>query len=303
MWNDEYEVLQYVSKSSPHLADLSPQPLRPARQPGAGIEEEPLVLLFIEGDTLDAVYPRGSALPSPLLDEIVGIFAAMAKVQEVDLPRVPSDWPSGDDSSAFIRRLATFAQRDVEPLVREKLHPLLERLGLPEHALQRFVDRIPRLKRRPFCLLHTDLHRGNLVVGPQDRVSVIDWEFAMTGDPIYDISTHMVRMGYPASQFDSVIGSWKASLDAARPGLTEGIRADLPIYLAYERAQSIYPDILRAASSLGALIEEGVFARAVARIESALQRAAAPLQLERTPDRRQIATALREWHRSRVGGS
>jgi aminoglycoside phosphotransferase (APT) family kinase protein len=41
--------------------------------------------------------------------------------------------------------------------------------------------------------LHGDWRVGNLVVGPDGLVSVLDWEFAHVGDPLDDLAWPLVR--------------------------------------------------------------------------------------------------------------
>lgn len=54
---------------------------------------------------------------------------------------------------------------------------------------------------RPFSLLHTDLHRDNVIFSYHGDPPLIcvDWELATYGDPVHDLATHLVRTAYPGS--------------------------------------------------------------------------------------------------------
>ena len=99
-----------------------------------------------------------------------------------------------------------------------------------------------------------------------------------------------------------MIDAWEQAVKAVSPLHADGLRQDLPHYLAYERAQSVYPDIIRAAQSLGAAIEEATLAAAVRRIRAALLAAALPLRLGVLPDDEHISKLLVDWVRSRAAG-
>ncbi|ANY19639.1 Putative aminoglycoside phosphotransferase [Tsuneonella dongtanensis] len=55
-----------------------------------------------------------------------------------------------------------------------------------EFALRWLRDRVP--DDRPHVLLHGDFRTGNLVVGPQGLVAVLDWELAHLGLAAYDLA-------------------------------------------------------------------------------------------------------------------
>jgi aminoglycoside phosphotransferase (APT) family kinase protein len=64
-------------------------------------------------------------------------------------------------------------------------HPAIE-LGL-------WWLRENRPPERPPVVNHGDYRIGNVVVGPEGLVGVLDWEFAHLGDPVRDVAFSMVR--------------------------------------------------------------------------------------------------------------
>lgn len=173
---------------------------------------------------------------------------------------------------------------------------LFTSLDVPADVLRRWRDRVPRLRRRPFTLLHGDLHRQNIIVRDDGELALVDWELAMWGDPLHDLAIHLVRMRYPADQRRTVVKSWQA---AVRPEVAAGLEQDLPVYLDHERAQSLFADTLRAALSLPADPQPGAVGAAVGQVRDAMCLAAGPLRLNRVPSHSEIERALLGWARGR----
>jgi len=152
------------------------------------------------------------------------------------------------------------------------------------------------LARRPFVLLHTDVHRANVVLH-RKGIAVIDWELAIYGDPLHDLATHIVRMGYGEDEKQRMIALWAEAMEEAGLGpLTAGLHEDLGTYLDFEYAQSVFPDVMRAALALPADAGEQHFRAAGEQVSRAMHRARKPLELDHVPDLEQIVEALRKWH-------
>ncbi|MEI5099203.1 phosphotransferase [Streptomyces sp. PmtG] len=236
------------------------------------------------GSPLSGAVPTGP-VPVRLLDELAEFFARTAAVPKDELPPLPPDWPADGDSTGFLDWLVDFTERRVHRPNRAHFDVLFEALGIQRHVMTGFKHDSAGLTRRPFCLLHTDVHRANIIVDRRE-LAVIDWELALYGDPLHDLATHVVRMDYDKEQQDLMPRLWRAAMERAGLGeLTAGLDTDLQVYLDFEYAQSVFPDIMRAALSLpdAATVED--YWLAAAPVCAALRRAAEPLKLERAPDR------------------
>jgi hypothetical protein len=179
---------------------------------------------------------------------------------------------------------------------------LFAALGVPEDAILRFGERVPAMTRRPFGLIHSDLHRENLIRPAAERQPLIcvDWELATFGDPLHELATHLIRMRYPAFQWDEVVQAWEEAVRTQRPAAARGLDEDLRHYLAFERAQSVYPDVMRAAQAFLRRPVQQVLDEAVA---VALSTAAEPLRLRKVPDVPKIERVLQGWLEARTGDS
>jgi aminoglycoside phosphotransferase (APT) family kinase protein len=256
---------------------------------------------YLAGSSLADEIPKGPVGPD-LLKALAAFFARLAHVPVDALPAPPGDWPADGDSTGFLRRLARFTEQRVHLPNRPRFGRLFEAVGVPRNAVDRFLSSVPDLTRRPFALLHTDVHRANVVLTPAEhgdrRVAVIDWELALYGDPLHDLATHLVRMDYDESERDLMTELWAGAMRAAgHTDMTAGLDRDLRRYLDFEYAQSVFPDIMRAALALPARPRDAHFDTAAEGVCRALRRAWRPLALGGEPlAERAAAHALRQWH-------
>jgi aminoglycoside phosphotransferase (APT) family kinase protein len=299
-WSDEDAV----------LTALAARPVQETARETAGFPRvlhtspggSPSVISYAEGTTVAEAFPAGAHLSGRVIGQIAEFFAWLTAFEEKDLPSLPERWAEPEDSTGFMHGLVDYAQDRLADGHRAAFGRLFDGLGIADDAMRRFGRALRPLQRRPFALLHTDVHRNNLVIDRHGRLQVIDWEHASFGDPVYDLATHLCRTRYPADQEQWMIDSWERAVRAVSPRHAEGLRQDLPRYLAYERAQSIYPDVIRAALSLGAVVEDSTLAAAVRRTRAALVTAAEPLGLGTPPDDSVIRRLLLDWlHDSRGG--
>jgi hypothetical protein len=128
----------------------------------------------------------------------------------------------------------------------------------------------------------------------------VDWELATFGDPLYDLATHLIRMRYPHSQHAFVVEAWLKAVEPIFPAAAEGLDKDLQHYIDFERAQSVFPDVIRAARFLHPLSQQSgtdnaYLEEAVSAIQGSLQVGATALGLHHLPDSATVRDALHEW--------
>ncbi|MES5821604.1 aminoglycoside phosphotransferase family protein [Streptomyces sp. RG80] len=288
-WQDEAAILNSIRRFLPQV----PQCL--VKRDGMTI------LSYVEGVPLSSICPNGKRVDRDLVSALAGLFADMAQVPRQYLPPLPLSWPrSSKNSKAYLRTLAAAAEEQIRRRNWGKFGGLFAMLGIPEDAMTQFAERVPTLIRRPFSLLHTDLHRDNVIVSYHGDPPLIcvDWELASYGDPLHDLATHLIRMQYPADQWQEVINAWSQAMGRRNGNAVEGIDRDLDHYLAFERAQSVYPDVMRAATSLGSSGQQRDLDAATHAVHLALMVAEEPLRLKKVPDRSEIERTLFRWNES-----
>ncbi|MFJ2651251.1 phosphotransferase [Streptomyces sp. NPDC087420] len=266
---------------------------------------------FVEGGTLDRRPLRARTVSRRHMDQLGYFFAQLVAIDPGGLEAravrricAPDDWTPEGDSTGFLDRLIQFTEERVYLGHGEPYHGLFAELGVTADAFDRLRKRAVGLRSRPFALLHCDLHRKNLIVDRRDDLWVIDWELAMIGDPLYDLATHLHLMRYHRHEEKRMAELWRQAVESARKGSSYGWEEDLPVLLAYKRAQSVYTDVIRAAH----LLETGQdgespadyhwrFYRTAWRVQRAL---AGARGLGPEPSLRRVAAAYRNWFRTRT---
>ncbi|HET6860833.1 MAG TPA: aminoglycoside phosphotransferase family protein [Streptomyces sp.] len=292
-WHDESEILGAVHRALPHVPECLAK------------RHDSAVHSYVEGVPLSSVCQNGKPVDSRLIRALAGLLTKMVVIRREDLPKLPSDWPRDGHSRDFLRRLALLTDEQVRQPNWTEFGGLFAALGVRDDAMAGFASRVPPMVRRPFSLLHTDLHRDNLIVtyGGTPPLVCVDWELATYGDPLHDLATHLVRMQYPPSQQQEVEHAWHREMSRIRPEGANGLTTDLRHYLDFERAQSVYPDVMRAARSLGDGTQPVGLDEAAASVDGALRAARGPLRLAGVPGRGEIERILYRWHAAHGGRS
>ncbi|KFG07126.1 phosphotransferase family protein [Streptomyces scabiei] len=278
------------------------------------IEVEGTVLQrFVEGETLGALHPSGTAVPDKEFEQILTLFRQLAYVRPRSLlvkrRCERRDRAREGDSAGFLDRLICFTEDKVYRDNLPEYGRLFEDLNLDPDSFKQLRKHVSGLRDRPFCLLHADLHRENLIVDRDRRLWVIDWELAMFGDPLYDLATHLYLMSYPPEQELRLTERWCALVEKARPGSSLGWREDLPKLLGYKKAQSVFTDVIRTSQELRVAVpadrtaHRALLRRASWTVWDVLSRGADPLGVEEVPGVSAIEAALTRWLRSDAGGA
>ena len=289
-WANESDILRALGAVLPHV------PERLFEGDGFAIHS------YVEGKPLSATCGYDEVVDPPRIRQLAELLAGMAQVRRDSLPRLPGAWPRNDkDSQGFLRTLVRLTDEQIRRPNWSDFGGLFAALGVPDDALDRLADRVPAMARRPYSLLHTDLHRDNLIVthGGAPPVICVDWELATYGDPLHDLATHLVRMRYPSHQWGDVIGAWADAMRRVRPTAVNGLAKDLGHYVDFEKAQSVYPDVMRAAKSLEGTFDQGSLRAATESVRTALESAAGPLRLRNVPGESEIERVLYRWQDSR----
>ncbi|MEU6845971.1 aminoglycoside phosphotransferase family protein [Streptomyces sp. NPDC046716] len=291
MWQDEAPVLGAVR---PILENV---PCCLARRDGVAVHS------YVQGVPLSLTCPAGEFLESETVRALAGELARMTRVRIDELPPPPPAWSRLGhllgQSAEFLRTLALAADTQIRQPNWVAFAGLFASLGVEGRALIGFAERVPRLHDRPFSLLHGDLHRDNVILAfdrPKRPLICVDWELAMYGDPLHDLATHLVRMRYPHHQWDEVVEAWcRAMKEEGREQATDGVTSDLPHYVDFERAQSVYPDVMRAVWTLGSSFGPDELEMAALEVHRALEAAERPLRLRGLPKTSAIEQLILCW--------
>lgn len=264
------------------------------------------ILSYVEGVPLSTLCPDNKHMDTVLIEAQTGLLARMTQVPLDSLPPLPLPWQDrkDGDSEGFLRDLMLAADEQICKPNWAAFGDLFTAFGIPDDVFLRLADDVPAMARRPYSLLHADLHRDNLIVsyGGEPPLICVDWELATYGDPLHDLATHLVRTRYRREQWDGVVGWWMKDMLTMRPAAVDGVAKDLGHYLDFERAQSVFPDIMRAARSLEGSYDQKSLDEATTAVHLALEAAEEPLKLRNMPEEREIEQTLSRWRSARRVG-
>ncbi len=147
-----------------------------------GVIERPLFLMDrVVGESIGARVVRlpelehaRSELPSQMGKQLARIHSLEGEFEGLPLPD-----QFGSPASHAIQRLRTFAAQ------LEVVNPAYE------FAFRWLEAHAPERQTR--SLVHGDYRIGNVIVGPEGLLAIVDWEFAHLGDPAEDLAWPFVR--------------------------------------------------------------------------------------------------------------
>jgi aminoglycoside phosphotransferase (APT) family kinase protein len=175
------------------------------RRAGGGVIHRHTLSLREEFDVLVAAHEAGVRVPEPLayLGEVEGREAfAMERVEgETIGRRIVRSPPAGlaVDLAEELARIHSIPRARLPSLpgghLWERLYGELDSVEEPHPAIEYGLawcrERLPL--ERDQVVSHGDFRIGNVAVGPDGLVAVLDWEFAHIGDPAEDLAWPFVR--------------------------------------------------------------------------------------------------------------
>lgn len=233
---------------------LDPQPLKEVdvlqRLAGSGLPVPEIlyadpngmfqVQVFIEGLVLEKLHPPGSKVPATLKQSIINFYQKMATLG-VDVSDILAyDWPQKGPMLIYFEKLLETSWQ-IYTSHQETHGHFYEFLDLPGDPFTPFLTRGALLQKRPWCLIHADAHRGNIIVG-SSGIHVIDWELAQYGDLLYCIAAHLHRSRYYKTEREPLAETLGAALP---PEFQDNFIPDLRFYLDYEALKSVITDTVR----------------------------------------------------------
>src|SRR5438067_1249105 len=159
-----------------------------------------------------------ASLPAQMAEEL-------AQIHALDPARLPFLPGTGAGSPA---------RRAIEGLVAQ-----LDSVGEPHPAIELGIGWLRENLRDtgPAAVVHGDFRIGNLVVGPDGLVGVLDWEFARVGDALEDVAWPLVK-------------AWRFGVDRLRLGGISDERAMIDRYVEIT-GRKVDPRDLHAYELLG----------------------------------------------------
>jgi aminoglycoside phosphotransferase (APT) family kinase protein len=252
------------------------------------------ILGFIDGELLDACAPRGVPVPEHVIGDVAETIGQLCALPQERIPPLPADWPEDGKTADFAGRLS-----DVTEGIYERFRPafgqLFAALGIPPDPLALVQTRWATLHPRPFQLLHSDIHRKNMIIA-HGQTYFLDWELALWGDPVYDLAVHLHKMGYLPAEYEAMQSAWLAAVPARA---SENWEPDLQTYLTHEGVKSAIVDTVRytkvmTSGRTSGQCEAQLLSKLAAKL-SAAQATGGPWPGIKPPTPENIRDLMRDW--------
>ncbi|MFJ9180937.1 phosphotransferase [Streptomyces sp. NPDC102360] len=211
-------------------------------------------------------HPEHGLLPG----EVIDLVDQLCRLAQADL-QVQSQDMDGLSFYPWMCRQLCCLVSELAP-ESKKLAALLGLPGEDELSKQLLGHRV---EWRTYGLLHGDLNPWNLV-RREGRIglTLIDWEMAMVGDPLYDLVRHIHLTPTTREVRDRMYARWAKRLPAK---FTQGWQDDVPVYQGLEVVRSAYVDLDRLVTGSG--LDAPNVKRAVGSYTTTLRKALAWLKM------------------------
>jgi aminoglycoside phosphotransferase (APT) family kinase protein len=179
------------------------------RRAGGGVIHRHALSLLEELEVLRAAFEAGVKVPRPygyianlagreafVMERLAGETIGRRIVRRDELAKARASLPAQlAEELAKIHAIPRERVAFLQPARPEQLLEELDEVGEPHPAIELGLWwlRENRPPARPAVVNHGDFRIGNVVVGPDGLVGVLDWEFAHLDDPARDLSFALVR--------------------------------------------------------------------------------------------------------------
>jgi len=146
---------------------------------------EAFVMEWLDGETLGARIVRSEALAAIRPQLAYQCGQILARIHAIDVKKAGLD-----------KALDTMLPADLVEQTWDRYRELKTPQPMIDYTARWLRDHLP--KQAGAALVHSDFRNGNIMVGPQGVVAVLDWELAHIGDPMRDlgwICTNSWRFG------------------------------------------------------------------------------------------------------------
>ena len=200
-----------------------------------------MVQQFIDGALIDEVYPPGQQITTDHIRQIADFYRKIALV-DIDVSEIMAhDWPRTGPMLTFFEKMLETSWIVYEN--HQKTHGLMfEFLNLPKDPFSAFLTRAAELTKRPWRLIHADIHRKNMIEREDGKLFFIDWELALYGDLLRCIAAHLHRSRFFPEEKNQIACEIYETLP---PEFQKNYMKDLAFYLDFEALGSVITDTVR----------------------------------------------------------
>jgi len=155
---------------------------------------------FINGETLEDVYPESCAIPDWIVEEIAKAVISLHKIPIENLGCFTEKMPWKLETNNFYNYIYRYNRELIEKY-NKSYREIYNIFDMPKDIDSFIVNKSQEVKDAAFILAHSDIHRKNIIINEAKKeITIIDWELTLIATIFYDISIHFHKMRYQQSQ-------------------------------------------------------------------------------------------------------
>jgi aminoglycoside phosphotransferase (APT) family kinase protein len=151
---------------------------------------------FINGETLEDVYPESCAIPDWIVEEIAKAVISLHKIPVENLDCFAEKMPWKLETNDFYNYIYGYNRGLIEKY-NKSYREIFNIFDMPEDLDSFIENKSHEVKGAAFIFAHSDIHRKNIIISEaQKKLTIIDWELTLIAADFYDISIHFHKMRY-----------------------------------------------------------------------------------------------------------
>ncbi|MDR0312123.1 MAG: aminoglycoside phosphotransferase family protein [Treponema sp.] len=213
---------------------------------------------FIDGETVENVYPESDILPDWIVIEVVKAVITLHKIPLESLNCFTTRMPWKLDTKDFYDYIYSY-NRGLIQKYNQDYREIFDIFGMPKDLDNFIVNKKQELGDAAFILAHSDIHRKNIIIDETIRkATIIDWELALITTTLYDISIHFHKMRYQLHQEEMFLTLYCKAFGIDKKLTEKQIR----LYRDLEEVKSVAIDVVRYLSIINDISDEEIISNA-----------------------------------------
>jgi aminoglycoside phosphotransferase (APT) family kinase protein len=213
---------------------------------------------FINGETVEDVYPESNALPDWIVREIAESVIALHKIPLKSLGCFTVKMPWKPETKDFYDYIYRY-NRELIQKYNKDYREIYDIFGMPRDLDHFIAKKTLEIHEAEFILAHSDIHRKNIIINRAvKKATIIDWELALIATTFYDISIHFHKMRYQLQQEEMFLRLYCEAFGIDRKLAEQQIR----LYRDIEEVKSVAIDVVRYLSIINDISDEEIISNA-----------------------------------------
>jgi aminoglycoside phosphotransferase (APT) family kinase protein len=213
---------------------------------------------YINGETLEDVYPESSAIPDWIVEEAAKAVISLHKIPIENLDCFAKKMPWKLETNDFYFYIYRYNRELIEKY-NKSYREIYDIFDMPKDLDSFIVNKSHEVKDAAFILAHSDIHRKNIIFSEAKKnITIIDWELTLIAAAFYDISIHFHKMRYRQPQEKLFLNMYCQAFGIDK----EFAEKQIKLYREIEEVKSVAIDTVRYLSVINDISDAQIISNA-----------------------------------------